>query len=58
MLRLFLTAIAFSAPTPRSTDSARVPSLVYYNVQPASEGKGIRKAELTMRPEVFAEQMQ
>lgn len=43
---------------PRAPDSLRVPILVYHNIQPASEARGIRAADLTMRPEVFAAQMQ
>lgn len=39
-------------------DSLRVPILVYHNIQSAAEGKGVRSADLTMRPEVFAQQMQ
>ena len=54
MLLALITALSLGAPP----DSLRVPILVYHNVQPAVEGKGIRKAELTMRPEVFAAQMQ
>lgn len=46
--------------TRRAPDSLRVPILVYHNILPAAEAKaqGIRGADLTMRPEVFAEQMQ
>ena len=43
---------------PKAPDSLRVPILVYHNVQPASDGGRVRSAELTMRPEVFAAQMQ
>lgn len=43
-------------PTP--PDSLRVPILVYHNIQPRAEAGRIRGADLTMRPEVFAEQMQ
>lgn len=39
-------------------DSLRVPILVYHNIQSAAEGKGVRSADLTMRPEVFVQQMQ
>ncbi|MFP5354261.1 MAG: polysaccharide deacetylase family protein [Gemmatimonadota bacterium] len=39
-------------------DSLRVPILVYHNIQPAAEARGIRAPDLTMRPEVFAAQMQ
>jgi peptidoglycan/xylan/chitin deacetylase (PgdA/CDA1 family) len=42
----------------RAPDSLRVPILVYHNIQPASEARGIRAPDLTMRPEVFAAQMQ
>ena len=38
-------------------DSLRVPILVYHNIQSAAEGKAIRAADLTMRPEIFAQQM-
>lgn len=66
MLLTFLaTLFAFAqAPAARSAarpvppDSLRVPILVYHNIQPASEAGGIRAADLTMRPEVFAAQMQ
>lgn len=39
-------------------DSLRVPILVYHNIQPAADARGVRGADLTMRPEVFAAQMQ
>lgn len=39
-------------------DSLRVPILVYHNIQSAQEGKNVRRADLSMRPEIFAEQMQ
>lgn len=42
----------------RPPDSLRVPILVYHNIQPASEARGVQGADLTMRPEVFAAQMQ
>jgi peptidoglycan/xylan/chitin deacetylase (PgdA/CDA1 family) len=38
-------------------DSLRVPILVYHNIQPAAEGKAVHSADLTMRPEIFAQQM-
>lgn len=44
-------------PIQRPPDSLRVPILVYHSVQPASEARGIRAPDLTMRPEVFAAQM-
>ena len=43
---------------PEPADSLRVPVLVYHNIQPAGTSNAIRSAELTMRPEVFAAQMQ
>lgn len=56
---LLLSAIVLAAHTPPPpVDSVRVPILVYHNVQPAANGSKIKKAELTMRPEVFAAQMQ
>ena len=42
----------------RAPDSLRVPILVYHNIQSAAEGRAVRGADLTMRPEVFAAQMQ
>ncbi len=42
----------------KAPDSLHVPILVYHNIQPASAGARVKNAELTMRPEVFAEQMQ
>ncbi|MCC6929947.1 MAG: polysaccharide deacetylase family protein [Gemmatimonadaceae bacterium] len=42
----------------RVPDSLRVPILVYHNIQSAAEGRAVRGADLTMRPEVFAAQMQ
>lgn len=50
------TATATSPTT--APDSLRVPILVYHNIQPASDAAGVRGADLTMRPEVFAAQMQ
>lgn len=47
-----------SCAAPATSDSLRVPILVYHNVQPAADGRAVRSAELTMRPEAFAEQMQ
>lgn len=47
-------------PSPsRAPDSLRVPILVYHNILPTAEAAAqrIRGADLTMRPEVFAEQM-
>lgn len=46
------------APAQRPPDSLRVPILVYHNIQPAAEAGRVRAADLTMRPEVFAAQMQ
>ena len=48
-----LTVRALSVP-----DSLRVPILVYHNIQSAAEGKKVRRADLSMRTEVFAAQMQ
>lgn len=42
----------------RAPDSLRVPILVYHNIQSAAEGRAVRGADLTMRPEIFAAQMQ
>lgn len=39
-------------------DSLRVPILVYHNIQAASEGKKVRRADLSMRSEVFTAQLQ
>ncbi|MEP7383997.1 MAG: polysaccharide deacetylase family protein, partial [Gemmatimonadota bacterium] len=39
-------------------DSLRVPILVYHNIQPAVDGRAVRSSDLTMRPEIFAQQMQ
>ncbi|MCC6771420.1 MAG: polysaccharide deacetylase family protein [Gemmatimonadaceae bacterium] len=50
------TAASETAAT--APDSLRVPILVYHNIQPASEAGAVRGADLTMRPEVFAAQMQ
>ena len=59
MLTLLSAVVLAAAHTPPpASDSLRVPILVYHNVQPAANGSKIKKAELTMRPEVFAEQMQ
>ena len=59
MLTLLFTVVLAAAHTPPPPiDSLRVPILVYHNVQPAANGSKIKKAELTMRPEVFAAQMQ
>lgn len=59
---LFITVVATHVDAPltmqRPPDSLRVPILVYHNIQPAAEARGIRAADLTMRPEVFAAQMQ
>lgn len=49
---------ALADSIPKAPDSLRVPILVYHNIQPASEAGRVRSAELTMRPEVFAAQMQ
>ncbi|MBK8059371.1 MAG: polysaccharide deacetylase family protein [Gemmatimonadetes bacterium] len=35
-----------------------MPILVYHNIQPAADARGVRGADLTMRPEIFAAQMQ
>lgn len=51
-------AAAAPLATERPPDSLRVPILVYHNIQPAAEARGIRAPDLTMRPEVFAAQMQ
>jgi peptidoglycan/xylan/chitin deacetylase (PgdA/CDA1 family) len=45
-------------PVTRPPDSLRVPILVYHNIQPAADARGVQGADLTMRPEVFAAQMQ
>ena len=60
MLPIFLAALfSLSQLSPaKAPDSLRVPILVYHNVQPASDAGRVRSAELTMRPEVFAAQMQ
>lgn len=60
MLSLVASLVLATAPcaAPSVNDSLRVPILVYHNVQPAAAARGVRGAELTMRPEVFAEQMQ
>lgn len=55
-LLLALSALQVAATAP--CDSLRVPILVYHNVQPAVDATRIHKAELTMRPAIFAEQMQ
>lgn len=47
-----------AVPPVAPPDSLRVPILVYHNIQSAAEAKGVRSADLTMRPEVFAQQMQ
>lgn len=60
MLPLFsalLLAAASRTPTV-PVDSVRVPILVYHNIQPAANGSRVKQAQLTMRPEVFAAQMQ
>jgi len=58
LLALPHTPSAVTDSIPKAPDSLRVPILVYHNVQPASDGGRVRSAELTMRPEVFAAQMQ
>lgn len=61
---VFRCLLAIVALTPgleaqgRMPDSLRVPILVYHNIQPPEEARGIRAPDLTMRPEVFAAQMQ
>jgi len=42
----------------RPPDSLRVPILVYHNIQPAADARAVQGADLSMRPEVFAAQMQ
>ncbi len=57
----FLLAMLVAAPVTCArvaSDSLRVPILVYHNIQSAQEGKSVRRADLSMRPEDFAEQMQ
>ncbi len=52
-----LLSLAPALPAQRAPDSLRVPILVYHNIQPAAEARGVRAADLTMRPEVFERQM-
>ena len=49
------TAVSHAAP---AADSLRVPILVYHNIQTAADGRAVHSADLTMRPEIFVEQMQ
>ncbi len=56
LLAAALCPLALSAQ--RAPDSLRVPILVYHNIQSKAEARGIRAPDLTMRPEVFAAQMQ
>ncbi|MFN8581536.1 MAG: polysaccharide deacetylase family protein [Gemmatimonadaceae bacterium] len=58
LLTSILCAIALPVAHAPAVDSLRIPILVYHNVQPEAEGARVRRAELTMRPEVFAQQMQ
>jgi peptidoglycan/xylan/chitin deacetylase (PgdA/CDA1 family) len=53
-----LSVSATSSSPIAPPDSLRVPILVYHNIQSAAEGRAVRAADLTMRPEVFAAQMQ
>ena len=59
---LLSLALALASPAqgrrPAPPDSLRVPILVYHNIQPAADARGIRAPDLTMRPEAFAAQMQ
>ncbi len=58
---LLLSLAASASPLfaqSRVPDSLRVPILVYHNIQSKEEARGIRAPDLTMRPEVFATQMQ
>ncbi|MBV6522164.1 MAG: hypothetical protein MNPFHGCM_02310 [Gemmatimonadaceae bacterium] len=60
MISIVVAAI-IAAPfgcTCQSPDSFRVPILVYHNIQSAEDGKNVKRSDLSMRPEVFAEQMQ
>ena len=57
----FLFSLMLMAPVEcahTALDSLRVPILVYHNIQSAQEGKNVKRADLSMRPEIFAEQMQ
>lgn len=60
--RVLLCSLALLLPprlaAQRPPDSLRVPILVYHNIQSRAEARGIRAPDLTMRPEVFAQQMQ
>ncbi|MBK7831763.1 MAG: polysaccharide deacetylase family protein [Gemmatimonadetes bacterium] len=47
-----------ASPPTAPPDSLRVPILVYHNIQSSADARGVRGADLTMRPEVFAAQMQ
>ena len=47
-----------ASPPTLPPDSLRVPILVYHNIQSSADARGVRGADLTMRPEVFAAQMQ
>jgi peptidoglycan/xylan/chitin deacetylase (PgdA/CDA1 family) len=56
---LFTLMLAPVAGHPLSVpDSLRVPILVYHNIQSATEGRKVHRADLSMRSEVFAAQMQ
>jgi peptidoglycan/xylan/chitin deacetylase (PgdA/CDA1 family) len=55
---LFTLALPAGRVAAQGVDSLRVPILVYHNIQPRSEARGIRAPDLTMRPEVFRAQME
>ncbi len=57
-ISLLLAALPHTSTPSPAPDSIRVPILVYHNIQPANEASRIRRAELTMTPEVFAQEMQ
>jgi peptidoglycan/xylan/chitin deacetylase (PgdA/CDA1 family) len=55
---LMVAAPGSTACAPSGPDSLRVPILVYHNIQAPTEGRKVRRADLSMPSDVFTAQMQ